>query len=84
MGTMPAMGTTYIGSAESNSKDPHDWGRAMAAAMSALVAQSSLAQSSSEGSSHTALFGRDLRLTVTETADGVGITLSWSPEDSAE
>ena len=73
------MGATFIGSAESNSKDPHDWGRAMAAAMSALVAQSSI-----EGSSHAVLFGRDLRLTVTETDDGVGITLSWSPEDPTE
>ncbi|NKX54122.1 hypothetical protein [Arthrobacter mobilis] len=73
-GGAAAMQDDYTASAESNSKDPHDWGRAMAAAMSALAAQSS-----TEGSSHTDLFGRDMRLMVTETAEGVRITLSWTP-----
>jgi|1186.fasta_scaffold1222385_2 hypothetical protein len=74
-----AMDAGYRASAESNSKEPHDWGRAMAAAMSALVAQSSLA-----GSSHTELFGEVLHLTVTETAEGVDITLTWTPDESPE
>ena len=51
----------------------------MAAATSALAAQISLA-----GSSHTALFGEDLHLTVTETADGVAITLTWTPGGSPD
>ncbi|NKX52295.1 hypothetical protein HER39_17310 [Arthrobacter deserti] len=71
------MGTGYRASAVSNSKEPHDWGRAMAAAMSDLAARSSL-----EGTSHTALFGGTLHLTVTETDDGVEITLSWVPGES--
>ncbi|MCG2624840.1 hypothetical protein LVY72_23400 [Arthrobacter sp. I2-34] len=74
-----ATGTVYQASAESNSKEPHDWGRAMAAATSALATQLSLA-----GSSHAALFGEDLRLTVTETTDGVAITLTWTPGGSPE
>jgi hypothetical protein len=72
------MNACYTASAVSNSKEPHDWGRAMAAAMSALAAQSSLA-----GSSHTALFGEDLHLSVTETAEGVDIRLSWTPAGEA-
>jgi len=73
------MGAGYRASAESNSKDPHDWGRAMAAAMSDLVAQSNLA-----GSSHAALFGKVLHLTVAETDDGVDITLTWTPDETPE
>lgn len=79
VGERVATGAGYQASAESNSKEPQDWGRAMAAATSALAAQISLA-----GSSHTALFGEDLHLTVTETADGVAITLTWTPGGSPD
>ncbi|MFD1213231.1 hypothetical protein ACFQ36_14405 [Arthrobacter sp. GCM10027362] len=75
-----AIRTIYTGSAESNSKDPHDWGRAMAAAMSDLLTRSSI-----KGSCRKELFGEDLRLTVAETTEGVQITLTWnSVENSPE
>jgi hypothetical protein len=70
------MNTRYSAVAESNSKDPHDWGRAMAAAMTDLVARSNLAEPRLD-----VLFGKDLQLVVTETAEGVEICLSWSSGD---
>jgi hypothetical protein len=69
--------TTYSGSESSSSKHPQDWGRAMSAAMTSLVAQ---ARSEGHPVEQENLYGQDLHLLITETGDGVTITLSWSPE----
>lgn len=68
------MNATYSASAAANSKNPHDWGRAMAAALSDLVAQSE-----SDTAAHEELFGEPLRMVIEETENGVEIHLSWSP-----
>jgi hypothetical protein len=65
----------YTASATANSKNPHDWGRAMAAALTDLVQQS-------EGDAAAApdeLYGENLHLVIEETENGVQIHLSWSP-----
>ena len=64
----------YKASAAANSKNPHDWGRAMAAALSDLVEQSE-----SDAASPDELYGENLRLVIEETESGVQIHLSWSP-----
>ncbi|MEV7646183.1 hypothetical protein [Arthrobacter sp. NPDC089319] len=68
------MNATYTASATANSKNPHDWGRAMAVALSDLVEQSE-----SDAASPDELYGEDLRLVIEETESGVQIHLSWSP-----
>ncbi|HXF02187.1 MAG TPA: hypothetical protein VN601_04285, partial [Arthrobacter sp.] len=58
----------YTASATANSKNPHDWGRAMAAALSDLVEQSE-----SDATSPDELYGEKLRLVIEETESGVQI-----------
>jgi hypothetical protein len=59
--------------AEANSRDPHDWGRAMALAVTRLAEQLA-----SEGSDdiHATLVDRDLCLTIRDDPEGVLISLS--------
>jgi hypothetical protein len=68
------MNATYTASAAANSKNPHDWGRAMAAALSDLVQQRE-----SDAAAPEELYGEDLCLVIEETENGVEIHLSWSP-----
>lgn len=68
------MSATYTAAATANSKNPHDWGRAMAAAMTDLVEQSE-----TDSSAHEELYGEDLHLLIEETKNGVRIHLSWTP-----
>lgn len=68
------VNATYTASATANSKNPHDWGRAMAAALSDLVQQSE-----TDAAAHDELYGEDLYLVIEETENGVQIHLSWSP-----
>lgn len=65
---------------ESDSKHPHDWGRAMAVAISRLV---DLAHEAGDVVEHENLYGEDLHLYVTETDDGANITMSWTPRASS-
>lgn len=59
--------------AEANSRDPHDWGRAMARAVTRLAEQ--LAPEGSEDI-HASVVDRELCLTIRDDPDGVLITLS--------
>jgi hypothetical protein len=68
------MNAAYTASATANSKNPHDWGRAMAAALTDLVQQSE-----SDAAAHEELYGESLRMVIEETENGVQIHLSWSP-----
>ncbi|MHA7284053.1 hypothetical protein [Arthrobacter sp. TMS2-4] len=61
---------------ESTSKHPHDWGRAMAVAISRLT---DLAREAGDPVHDEALIGEDLHLFVADTEDGVNITMSWTP-----
>ena len=61
---------------ESTSKHPHDWGRAMAVAISRLT---DLAREAGDPVHDEALIGEELQLFVADTEDGVAITMSWTP-----
>ena len=65
----------YSAEAEASSMDPHDWGRAMALAVTRLAEQ--LAPAESEDI-HATLVGRDLHLKIRDDAAGVIITVSTS------
>lgn len=66
----------YSAEAEASSMDPHDWGRAMALAVTRLASQ--LAPVDSEDV-HASLVGRDLRLLISDDPAGVKITISTGP-----
>lgn len=59
--------------AEANSRDPHDWGRAMALAVTRLAEQ--LAPEGSDDI-HASVVDRDFRLTIRDDPEGVLITIS--------
>ncbi|MDR7082063.1 hypothetical protein J2X01_001348 [Arthrobacter ginsengisoli] len=63
----------YSAEAEASSTDPHDWGRAMALAVTRLAEQ--IAPADSEDI-HAALVGKDLRLKIRDDSAGVIITVS--------
>lgn len=78
------MATTdkkYSVTEESDSKHPHDWGRAMAVAISRLA---ELARDEGDVVEHENLYGEDLHLFVRETEDGAKITMSWTPKDTGD
>jgi hypothetical protein len=66
----------YSATAKANSKHPYDWGRAMALAVSKLLRQ---AEDDGLATHRRNLYDEDLRLRISELADGIQITLSWSP-----
>ena len=66
----------YSAEAEASSMDPHDWGRAMALAVTRLAEQ--LAPEDSEDI-HASLVGKDLRLLIRDDEAGVTITVSTAP-----
>ncbi|MET1065210.1 MAG: hypothetical protein ABWX85_09600 [Arthrobacter sp.] len=68
----------YSAEAEASSTDPHDWGRAMALAVTRLAEQ--LAPDDSEDI-HAALVGKELRLNIRDGEAGVTITVSTTPKD---
>ena len=70
----------YSAEAEASSTDPHDWGRAMARAVTRLAEQ--LAPADSEDI-HALLVGKDLRLLIRDDAEGVTITVSTAPSADA-
>lgn len=63
----------YSAEAEASSMDPHDWGRAMALAVTRLAEQ--LAPEDSEDI-HASLVGKDLHLKIRDDESGVTITVS--------
>jgi hypothetical protein len=75
------MATTdrkFAATAESTSKHPHDWGRAMAVAICRLT---DMAREAGDPVHHEALIGEDLHVFVEDTAEGVTITMSWTPSE---
>ena len=66
----------YSAEAGASSTDPHDWGRAMARAVTRLAEQ--IAPADSEDI-HASLVGRDLRLLIRDDEAGVTITVSTAP-----
>jgi hypothetical protein len=71
----------YSAVAEASSMDPHDWGRAMALAVTKLAEQ--LAPEGTEDM-HVSLVGRDLHLKIRDEESGVTITVSTAPVADAE
>ena len=71
----------YSAEAEASSRDPHDWGRAMALALTRLAEQ--LAPEDSEDMMHASLVDRPLSLRIRDDASGVTITVS-TLADSAD
>ncbi len=77
------MATTdrkFTATEESTSRHPHDWGRAMAVAISRLA---DMAREAGDPVHHEALIGEDLHLFVEDTEGGVSITMSWTPREQA-
>jgi hypothetical protein len=66
----------YSATAESSSMDPHDWGRAMALALTRLADQIA-----PEGSDdiHSLVVGKGLHLKISDEPGGVTITVSTAP-----
>jgi hypothetical protein len=71
----------YSAEAEASSMDPHDWGRAMALAVTRLAEQ--LAPEDSEDI-HASLVGKDLHLKIRDDESGVTITVSTEPVKDRE
>lgn len=61
--------------------DPHDWGRAMALAVTRLAEQ--LAPENSEDI-HASLVGKDLHLKIRDDESGVTITVATAPVTDRE
>jgi hypothetical protein len=66
----------YTAEAEASSRDPHDWGRAMALALTRLAEQ--ILPDDSENR-HASLVDRPLQLTIRDDGTGVTITISTQP-----
>ena len=71
----------YSAEAEASSMDPHDWGRAMALAVTRLAEQ--LAPEDSEDI-HASLVGKDLHLKIRDDESGVTITVSTAAVEDRE
>jgi hypothetical protein len=71
----------YSAEAEASSMDPHDWGRAMALAVTRLAEQ--LAPEDREDI-HASLVGKDLHLKIRDDDSGVTITVSTAPVKGRE
>ncbi|WP_120522373.1 hypothetical protein [Arthrobacter celericrescens] len=70
--------TSYSALEKASSKHPHDWGRAVASAMTRLVEAARIDGRTLE---HEFLFGEELQLCIEEDAEGATIKLSWAPSD---
>jgi hypothetical protein len=69
---------TYFGMEHASSKDPHDWGRAMCAALNRLLEQ---AQGDRNYLEHKHLLGQDIVMRIEAEGDGVAVHLSWKPQN---
>ncbi|MDQ4488931.1 hypothetical protein RBS60_01820 [Sinomonas sp. ASV486] len=70
--------TTYTATEHASSKDPHDWGRAMAVALNRLLEAAKLDRDYLE---HQHLLGQDIVMRCESQADGVAVHLSWRPQN---
>ncbi|WP_139146619.1 hypothetical protein [Arthrobacter sp. SW1] len=69
---------SYSALEKASSKHPHDWGRAVATAMTRLVEAARLDGRTFE---NEFLFGEELQLCIEEDENGATIRLSWAPAD---
>jgi hypothetical protein len=65
----------YTASAESSSRNPHDWGRAVALIFESLAEQ---ARAAGGGPAVTNMVGAEVHLRITSIPDGVAITGTWT------
>lgn len=70
--------TTYTATEHASSKDPHDWGRAMAVALNRLLEAAQLDRDYLE---HQHLLGQDIVMRCEAQGDGVAVHLSWLPQN---
>lgn len=68
---------SYSAIERASSKDPHDWGRAMATAMTRLLDAARLDGRHFE---HEFLYGEDLHMRIEENGDGALVNLTWKPQ----
>lgn len=71
--------TGYTGAERASSRDPRDWGRALAVALDRLL---QAARVDGHYAEHEHLCGTDLTLRIEEDRDGAWISVRWIPEDS--
>lgn len=72
---------SYSAHERASSKDPHDWGRAMATAMSRLL---EAARTDGRHFEHEFLYGEDLHMRIDENGDGAMVRLTWKPTDALQ
>jgi hypothetical protein len=65
----------YTASAESSSRNPQDWGRAVARIFESLAEQ---AREAGGGPATTNMVGAEVHLRITSIPDGVAITGTWT------
>ncbi|UKA62314.1 hypothetical protein [Arthrobacter sp. FW306-04-A] len=69
---------SYSALEEASSKNPHDWGRAMATAMTKLL---DAARIDGRHFEHEFLYGEELRMRIDENNGGATVKLTWTPMD---
>ena len=62
-----------------SSRDPHDWGRAMAVALNRLL---EAAQQDRNYVGHEHLLGEDLTMRIESEGDGATVHLTWAPAEA--
>ncbi|GAB4098258.1 hypothetical protein [Sinomonas halotolerans] len=72
---------TYYGMDHASSKDPHDWGRAMCAALNRLLDEAKGDRSYLE---HKHLLGQDIVMRIEAEGDGARVHLSWKPQNQED
>ena len=69
----------YTAMEHASSRDPHDWGRAMAVALNRLL---EAARQDRNYVGHEHLLGEDLTMRIEAEGDGATVHLAWAPEDT--
>ena len=62
-----------------SSRDPHDWGRAMAVALNRLL---EAARQDRNYVGHEHLLGQDLTMRIESEGDGATVHLTWAPAET--
>ena len=71
----------YTGMEHASSRDPHDWGRAMAVALNRLL---DAARQDRNYVGHEHLLGEDLTMRIEAEGDGATVHLTWAPAEADE
>jgi hypothetical protein len=72
---------SYSALEQASSKNPHDWGRAMATAMTKLL---DAARIDGRHFEHEFLYGEELSMRIDENNDGATVKLTWTPADQEQ